>query len=199
MKELIKSGYSYGGEGNDYKFTPDYTLKDGSKLAGPDWELEAIHTPGHFANHLCFGWQESAFTGDHVMGWASSMVSPPDGDMGDFIRSCETLMQRDWNVFYPGHGDIIQRPNARVRDLIAHRKHREHSILAALSVEGRCIKEITKIVYHDTSDTLLQAAAQNVFAHLIDLCERRKAICDGPIQFESQFRSLKPKNKKTFI
>ena len=118
------------------------------------------------------------------------MVSPPDGDMGDFIRSCETLLQRDWKVFYPAHGDIVQTPNARIRELLAHREHRERSILAALSVEGRSIKEITKNVYLDTSDALLPAAERNVFAHLIDLCERQKAICDEPIRFESQFRSL---------
>jgi len=192
MKALIKSGYSGCGEGVDSEFIPDHILKDGSKLTGPDWELEAIHTPGHFSNHLCFGWQEAAFTGDHIMGWASSMVSPPDGDMGDFIRSCKALLQRNWNVFYPGHGDIVQTPNARIRDLLAHRKHRERSILAALSAEGRSIKEITKSVYHDTSEALLPAAARNVFAHLIDLCERQKAICDDPIRFESQFRSLTP-------
>ena len=115
-----------------------------------------------------------------------------DQNMGDFIHSCKTLLQRNWNVFYPGHGDIVQTPNARIRDLVAHREHRERSILAALSVEGRSIKEITKNVYHDTSEALLPAAERNVFAHLIDLCERQKAICDDPVRFESQFRSLTP-------
>ncbi|MBJ3761989.1 MBL fold metallo-hydrolase [Maribius pontilimi] len=164
-----------GGEGVDHAFAPDHALSDGDEVAGSGWTLRALWTPGHFGNHLSFAWGDTVFTGDLVMGWASTMVSPPDGDLGQFMASCERLARSDWRRFFPGHGDPIDTPLARLDWLLKHRRGREAEILACLEARSVTPMAITTRIYDDISPALRPAALRNVLAHLIDL-EARKVI-----------------------
>ncbi|MGY6410052.1 MAG: MBL fold metallo-hydrolase [Alkalilacustris sp.] len=164
-----------GGEGVDTGFMPDLRLEDGAVLEGPDWRLEAIWTPGHMGNHLCLRWGDVVFSGDHVMGWATSVVSPPDGDMGAYMASLERLAGLRARVFLAGHGDPVTDPAARVAALIAHRRGREAQILAALGSAPMGVAALTRQVYAGLAPNLVPAARRNVLAHLIDLCARGRA------------------------
>ncbi|MEJ6517177.1 MAG: MBL fold metallo-hydrolase [Pseudomonadales bacterium] len=174
MSELAAKGFAGGGEGIDHDFAPDVTLQDGEVIATPDWTLKVIHTPGHIGNHISLIWGDAVFTGDHVMGWASSLVSPPDGDLTDFMASCAKLQTIPARVYYAGHGGPIHAPKARLDWLIAHRLGRETQILEALQSGPMTPFEITKVIYTDVPKTLMLAAERNVFAHLIDLHQRGK-------------------------
>ena len=167
-----------GGEGVDSTFAPDLTLPDGAVIEGPDWRLQAIWTPGHMGNHICLRWGDAVFSGDHVMGWATSVVSPPDGDMAAYMASLDRLATLPARVFHPGHGAPVADPAARVADLIAHRRGREAQILAALTPRPQPIRQLTERVYADLSPTLIPAAERNVLAHLLDLCARGLARAD---------------------
>lgn len=169
MAALAARGLTGGGEGIDPDFAPDRTLADGDILQG-DWgRITAIHTPGHIGNHLCFAWGDALFSGDHVMGWASSLVSPPDGDLTDFMASCDKLQDVPATCFYPGHGAPVPDPQARLAWLIGHRLQREAQILAALAAGPATASAVTALVYKDLSPLLTKAAERNVLAHLIDL------------------------------
>ena len=147
-----------------------------------------LHTPGHMANHLSFAWQGALFTGDLVMGWSTSLVSPPDGDMGAFMRSCARLLGRDDRVYFPGHGAAVDAPQARVDSLIAHRLRREEQIIAALSAQpGATASALAGTIYTDLAPALLPAAARNVLAHLIDLSERNIATPEGNLTAAAPF------------
>lgn len=172
MSDLAQSGLVGGGEGIDSDFVPDRILKDGEWITGTDWQIEVIHTPGHLGNHICLGWNDACLTADHVMGWASSLVSPPDGDLTDFMASCARLSDRQWRVFHPGHGAPIDDPNKRLDWLISHRLSRESAILRALSAGPASAAEIARVVYVDTPAPLMPAATRNVLAHLIDLTSK---------------------------
>lgn len=132
MQQLAAVSDIGGGEGIDAEFIPDRPLSHGETIAGDDWTLSVIHTPGHIGNHISLGWNDACFTADHVMGWASSLVSPPDGDLTDFMASCAELQKNDWRVFYPGHGAAVTDPAARLDWLVSHRLSREADILRAL-------------------------------------------------------------------
>lgn len=175
MQGLAAAGMTGGGEGVDPGFRPDRCLADGELLAGRDWEIRAIHTPGHLGNHLCLRWGEAIFTGDHAMGWASSLVSPPDGDMGDYLRSCARLQREGAGVLYPGHGPDVTDPAARLAWLVAHRHEREAQIRAVLARGPATPAEVARAVYPDLAPGLLPAAERNVLAHLIDLAARGEA------------------------
>lgn len=168
MQQLADQGLTQGGEGVDHDFQPDHILQDGDTVDGPGWSLRAIHTPGHMGNHLCFAMGDVLFTGDHVMGWASSLVSPPDGDLTDFMASCAKLQQENWRLFLPAHGDPVTTPAERLAWLINHRKGREAQIIAALRTPLP-LSELTHTVYADIDQRMLPAAARNLFAHLVDL------------------------------
>ncbi len=172
MQQLASAGLAGGGEGIDKDFQPDQCLVDGDLITGMDWQLEALHTPGHIGNHLCFRWNDIVFTGDHVMGWASSLVSPPDGDLTDFMASCEKLKGVAAAAFYPGHGAPITDPGGRLHWLIEHRKGREAQICDALRERSHTAETLTAAVYTDVPKAMYPAAARNVFAHLIDLVQR---------------------------
>ena len=188
MQQLASTGLAGGGEGIDSTFAPDETLQDGQVVAGPDWQLKALHTPGHIGNHLCFMLDDICFTADHVMGWATSLVSPPDGDLTDFMASCEKLRARPWRAFYPGHGAAIEAPWRRLDELIAHRKGREAAILTALGPAPLRAHELTARVYLDTPKALLPAAERNVLAHLIDLTQKSLVEPLGPLHADAVFR-----------
>ncbi|MEH6647918.1 MBL fold metallo-hydrolase [Sulfitobacter sp.] len=169
MQQLADAGTVGGGEGIDAAFSPNQTVADGDIITGTGWKLDVIHTPGHIGNHISLGWGDACFTADHVMGWASSLVSPPDGDLTDFMHSCARLQARDWQVFYPGHGAPVEEPNARLDWLVGHRRKRETAILALLSKGPSSAPSLARIIYTDTPAALLGAAVRNVLAHLIDL------------------------------
>jgi hydroxyacylglutathione hydrolase len=160
------------GEGLDLTFAPDLRLEDGTTLSGPDYDLTAIHTPGHLGGHLSLAMGDILFSGDHVMGWSTSIVSPPDGDMAAYLASLARLSQGRWSRFLPGHGDPVDEPQQRLADLTHHRLGREAQILAALGAELASIPDLTVRVYVDTPRHLLPAAERNVFAHLVDLHSR---------------------------
>lgn len=184
MAALAAEGVA-GGEGVDAGFRPDLTLAEGGRVQGPGWRLTALHTPGHFAGHLCLAWGEHLFTGDQVMGWAPSLVSPPDGDMGAYMTSLERLARDGWQRFYPGHGATVDRPADRIAALLAHRRAREAAILAALAIRPQGLASLVAEVYADTPRALHPAAARNALAHLIDLCDRGRVRADpapGPSQ-----------------
>lgn len=161
-----------GGEGVDRGFRPDRALADGEVVRGAGWSITVLHSPGHMGNHVCFAWGDAVFTGDHVMGWASSMVSPPDGDLGAFMTSLQRLARRRDRVFYPGHGDPVADPSRRLSELIAHRRGRERQIIAALRHGPADAATLTRAIYTDVAPALHPAAMRNVIAHLIDLTER---------------------------
>ena len=187
MQDLAQQGDLGGGEGIDAHFQPDHRLSDGDQVSGEGWSLQALHTPGHIGNHLCFRWNDACFTGDHVMGWASSLVSPPDGDLTDFMASCRKLAADEWRVFYPGHGDVVTGPNAQLDGLIAHRLEREASILSALVASASDARGLAQRIYTEVPPALLPAAERNVLAHLIDLHQRGLVFCDGPLRVDGVF------------
>lgn len=172
MERLAAAGLSGGGEGVDRGFRPDRETGDGARIATEAGDLDVLHTPGHFAGHLSLALKGAVFTGDHVMGWASSLVSPPDGDLTAFMESCARLRSRADRVYYPGHGEAVQDPAARLDWLVGHRRAREAAILAALDDGAGTVETIVDRVYGDTPPGLRAAAARNVFAHLVDLVEK---------------------------
>jgi glyoxylase-like metal-dependent hydrolase (beta-lactamase superfamily II) len=188
MQSLSNAGLTGGGEGIDPDFTPDHRLIDGQVVTGKWGTITAIHTPGHIGNHLCFQWNNAIFTGDHVMDWASSLVSPPDGDLTDFMASCAKLQTYDAQVFYPAHGAPVTAPQARLAWLINHRLAREAQILAALQTGEATPEGLTEMVYLDTPAALRGAAQRNVFAHLIDLYQRGKVTAKGHLSPTAIFR-----------
>ncbi len=172
MTQLAAQGLTGGGEGIDPDFEPDRCLTDDEVITGGWGRMRALHTPGHIGNHLCFQWNDTIFTGDHVMGWASSLVSPPDGDLTDFMRSCTRLQQIPAARYFPAHGPPIKTPSHRLEWLIAHRKSREAQILDVLRNGAMAVPALTRQVYTDIVPPLLPAAERNVFAHLVDLAGR---------------------------
>jgi glyoxylase-like metal-dependent hydrolase (beta-lactamase superfamily II) len=164
----------------DTTYTPDRILTDGERLAGSGWTLEAVATPGHTSNHLCFHLIEenALFTGDHVMGWSTTVVSPPDGDMADYMRSLDRLMSRRDAVYYPAHGEPVTKPQQFVRGLAGHRKQRERQILRLIESGQGVIADMVPKMYAGIDSRLYGAAGRSVLAHLIDLRDRGQ-VHDG--------------------
>lgn len=169
-----------GGEGVDRTFAPDIDLPDGAEVDGHGWTLTAHWMPGHFGNHMCFAWQGHVFSGDLVMGWASSLISPPDGDMGAYMASLARLGSLSPRTLLPGHGPVIPDPAGRIAELTAHRRMRESAIRTELREQWTSIPALTARIYRDIPASMLPAAERNVLAHLIDLVGRDLAQSDGP-------------------
>jgi len=165
----------------DFDYRPDRVLGHGEREAGPGWTLEAVATPGHTSNHLCFALLDAGalFTGDHVMGWSTTIVSPPDGDMAAYMRSLDLLLARDDRVYYPTHGPAITRPREHVQALIGHRRMREAQILAQIAAGEGTIPAMVGALYRDVDPALHPAAQRSVLAHLIDLEQRGRVAFDG--------------------
>ena len=156
----------------DRDYAPDRVLADGETVCGSGWTLEAVATPGHTSNHLCFALrQEKAlFSGDHVMGWSTSVISPPDGDMTAYMRSMQRLLERDDVIYYPAHGEPVDNPQRLVRGMMGHRKQREGQILRFLERHGEsAIPDMVAEMYKGIDPRLFPAAGRSVLAHLIDL------------------------------
>jgi len=177
-------------EGADYAFAPDSLLGDAQKMAGEGWTIEAVSTPGHLSNHLCFALAEeqALFTGDHIMGWATSVVAPPDGDMGAYLESLDKLLMREDRIYYPTHGAPILKPKAFVRAVRTHRRIRDGQILDQLKKGRTRIKEIVPEMYADIDMRLHGAAALNVLAHLIRLVRIGAVECASEPAMGSEYR-----------
>ena len=161
----------------DADYRPDRVLADCESVSGPGWTLTAVATPGHTSNHLCYALEETGalFTGDHVMGWSTTVVAPPDGDMASYMASLEKLHGRSDRVYYPAHGPVVTNPRQLVRGMIGHRRQRERQILKLLGRGAQTIGDLVPQMYKGLDERLWPAAGQSVKAHLIDL-ERRGLV-----------------------
>lgn len=167
-------------EGYDNKFSCDIKLKDGDLIRGGDWTLEAIHTPGHTSNHLCYSLKEEKilFSGDHVMGWSTTVIVPPDGDMEDYIQSLEKLLRRDDKNYLPTHGKMIENPKELVKKYITHRSSREDQIIKTIKSGNNKIIDIVKVIYVDVDKRLYPAASMSTLAHLTRMINKRQIKTD---------------------
>ena len=164
----------------DPDYLPDRVLEDGERIAGPDWTIEAVATPGHTSNHLCYALVESGalFTGDHVMAWSTSVVSPPDGDMSAYMASLQKLYDRQDRVYYPAHGPAVGKPRQLVRGMLGHRRQREAQILKLLASEPQQIPAMVAVMYKGLDPRLAGAAGRSVLAHLVDLERQGRVTCE---------------------
>jgi glyoxylase-like metal-dependent hydrolase (beta-lactamase superfamily II) len=177
-------------EGGDWDFRPDIALRDGDRVDGAGWQVEAVHTPGHTSNHLCFAWPERGilFSGDHVMGWSTSVIAPPDGDMAAYMASLDKLLARGDRVYWPTHGPAITEPQRHVRAFIAHRREREAGIVACLKAGTDTVDAMVERLYVGLNPALRRAAGRSVLAHLIDLIGRDIVACDGAATVAAHYR-----------
>jgi glyoxylase-like metal-dependent hydrolase (beta-lactamase superfamily II) len=159
----------------DGDYAPDRVLEDGETLTLDGKSITAVATPGHTSNHLCFAYEGALFSGDHVMGWSTTVVVPPDGDMAAYMQSLDKLRQRGDRVYYPAHGPAVEKPQQYVRHLVGHRMQREKQILTLVSEKPRPIPDIVGNAYPGLDPRLTAAAAGSVYAHLLDL-ERRGLV-----------------------
>ena len=173
-------------EGGDHDFVPDEVLREGAAVAGPGWRLTAIETPGHTSNHLSFHLAEenTLFSGDHVMGWSTSVIAPPDGDMAAYMRSLEKLLRRDDALYRPTHGAAIPDP----LPYVASFNERADAILARLAAGDETIEAIVRQVYVGLDPRLTAAAGRSVLAHLIALIEDGRVHADGPPRLDARYR-----------
>jgi glyoxylase-like metal-dependent hydrolase (beta-lactamase superfamily II) len=173
--------------GADYDYAPDRQLADGESVAGPGWTLTAVATPGHTSNHLCYRLEDARalFTGDHVMGWSTTVVSPPDGDMAHYMASVQKLEKRDDRVLYPTHGAPITAPKPFLAALLAHRHEREAQVLACLAEGVHEIPAMVARLYADVDARLHRAAGRSLLSHLLKLIDegrvRREDAATAPV------------------
>jgi glyoxylase-like metal-dependent hydrolase (beta-lactamase superfamily II) len=181
----------------DTEFAPDTALADGSVIDGGDWAIRTVLTPGHTANHAAFALEGTGtlFSADHVMGWSTSIVAPPDGAMADYMASLDKLLARHDKMFLPGHGGPVRQPHKFMRGLKAHRKMRERSILERLRVGDRTIAAMVAQIYRDTDPRLHGAAALSVLAHLEDLVARGIVAADGDPSIDANY-ALSPEGAR---
>ncbi|MBL8573640.1 MAG: MBL fold metallo-hydrolase [Hyphomicrobiaceae bacterium] len=175
----------------DHGFVPDRVLGDGDTIAGDDFTLTAITTPGHCANHLVFALAEerTIFSADHVMGWSTSIVAPPDGAMADYMASLDKMIQRSEATYFPGHGGPIQNGPDFSRALKLHRLHRERAILDRVGAGDATIVAMVERIYASTPKALHGAAALSVLAHLEDLVARGAVLTDGAVAINGRYRA----------
>ena len=174
----------------DYDFRPDHALKDGEVVKGDGWSLEAVTTPGHTANHMAFAFPEKnvLFAGDHVMGWSTSIVAPPDGAMSDYMASLNKLSRRSETTYFPGHGPHIPDAPRFVAYYILHRKAREDSILHRLAKGESDIPNLVRAIYIGIDPRLVGAAGLSVLAHLEDLVTRGLVQTEGEPAINGVYR-----------
>jgi len=168
-------------EGGDRDFVPDIAVRDGDIIAGAGFTLECVHTPGHTSNHMCYALceEKALFTGDHVMGWSTSVVAPPDGDMADYMESLKKLIARDDAIYWPTHGGAVRDPQTLAAATLAHRLDREAQIVSALRDGVSAIPEIVSRIYVGLDPRLKPAAGLSVFAHLVKLTREGRAVARG--------------------
>jgi glyoxylase-like metal-dependent hydrolase (beta-lactamase superfamily II) len=176
-------------EGADRAFVPDLALRDGDVVEGKGWRMAAVHTPGHTSNHLCFALEDEKvlFSGDHVMGWSTSVIAPPDGDMASYLRALDKLLPRDDAVYWPTHGPAITDPKAHVRGFITHRRERSAAILQRLAAGDETIPALVEAIYVGLDPRLRAAAGRSVLSHLIALIEEGEVACEEPPSVGARF------------
>ena len=162
-------------------FTPDVVIEDGQKITGPGWTFEAIHTPGHASNHVCYALEEenAIFSGDHIMGWSTTIVSPPDGDMSDYYASLDKIDARAFSTLWPTHGPPVTEVAPFISAYRAHRQAREAQIIAALQSGPRRISDMTPELYAAVDSRLHPAAARSLLACLLHLVKTGAVRADG--------------------
>lgn len=177
-------------EGEDDAFRPDVVVCGGGVIEGKDWTLEAIPTPGHTSNHICYGLREenALFCGDHIMGWSTTVISPPDGDMGAYFRSLDDIKARGFDVLWPTHGPPVTDVEPFIDAYIAHRRAREAQILAQLAEGHTRIKEMVPVLYKDVDPRLHPAAAHSVLAHMIQLVREGRVLTEGEAGLDAVYR-----------
>ena len=168
----------------DGEYVPDHVLMDEETLELDGEPVVAVATPGHTSNHLCYAYRGALFSGDHVMGWSTTVVVPPDGDMAAYMQSLDKLRQRDERIYYPAHGPAVTNPQQYVRHLVGHRMQREKQILALVREQSRVIPDIVANAYPGLDPRLTAAAGGSVLAHLLDL-ERRGLVQQAQEQWKA--------------
>ena len=170
-------------EGGDHDFVPDVTVRDGDVIASKAYHLRCVFTPGHTSNHMCFALEEEGglFTGDHVMSWSTTVVAPPDGDMGDYMKSLEKLIARKDHILYPTHGSPIVKSTRFLRAYLSHRRMRESQIARAIKHGRNTVPLLVETLYVGLSPSLIRAASLTVEAHLLHMAgdKRVNALPDG--------------------
>ncbi|WP_417490835.1 MBL fold metallo-hydrolase [Maricaulis sp.] len=176
--------------GDDVGFQPDIELADGERFTGPGWTLEALHTPGHTSNHVCYALEEEniLFSGDHVMAWSTSVISPPDGHMGDYLRELARVRDRNFTRLWPTHGPAVENPAEFVQAYIDHRLKREQQIIAQLASGPQRVPELVAAIYTHVDKRLHPAAAHSILAHMIHLVETGAVECDEEPSLTARFR-----------
>ncbi len=167
--------------GDDLGFSPDVVISDGDVFTGPGWTIRAWHTPGHTSNHMCYALEEEnvLFSGDHVMAWSTSVVSPPDGDMGHYMAQLERIRAAGFDRLWPTHGPAVDDPDTFLSAYIEHRRARERQIRAQLGAGPQGVKTMVAAMYKDVDKRLHPAAAHSVLAHVIDMVRRGELVCEG--------------------
>ena len=178
-------------EGGDMDFEPDVAVRDGEVVEGDAWSVTCVHTPGHTSNHICYAFGEALFSGDHVMGWSTSVISPPDGDMSNYMASLDLLLTRNDAVYWPTHGPQITDPKPHVRAFIEHRREREREIVRCLADGPKRITEMVPSMYANVPKYLHGAAARSVFATIALLVDRGDVVCEGELDVEGSYRLTK--------
>lgn len=178
-------------EDGEEGFMPDVLVNDGDTFSGSGWTLEAITTPGHMSNHVCYALKEenALFSGDHIMGWSTTVISPPDGNMGDYYRSLAKIRARNLDMLWPTHGPPVKDVNAFIDAYVAHRHAREEAIVARLKAGDTLIPDMVKVIYKDVDARLHAPAAHSVLAHMIHLVEAGRATADGPFTLATRYHA----------
>ena len=176
--------------GHDHDFKPDVSLCGGGEVSGPGWTIEAIPTPGHTSNHLCYALKEenALFSGDHIMGWSTTVITPPDGDMTDYLESLQRIRARNFTTLWPTHGPPIREVTPFIDAYAEHRQERIDQILAALKTGPGRIKDLVPRLYTDVDQRLWPAAARSMLAAIIHLARQGKIVTDGEPGPESEYR-----------
>jgi glyoxylase-like metal-dependent hydrolase (beta-lactamase superfamily II) len=177
--------------GHDGDFQPDVSLCGGGTVSGPGWTIEAVPTPGHTSNHLCFALQEenALFSGDHIMGWSTTVITPPDGDMGAYFASLDVIKARGFTTLWPTHGPPVREVGPFLDGYIAHRRAREAQVEGAVRKGLARIGEMVPVLYADVDPKLWPAASRSVLAHLVDLVRQGKVTTDGEPGPNSEYRA----------
>ncbi len=190
--ETTEAGHSEE-EHFDADHVPEWLMNDGDKITGPNWTLEAVSTPGHIANHLCFAFPEQSvlFSGDHVMAWSTSVVSPPGGDLNDYLASLSKVGARPEATYWPTHGPAVKTPHAYVHQLREHRLHRTEQVLQQLATGEKTIPQLVEQMYPGLDEKLLKAAGRSVLSHLIALQQLNDVVSTDTDHTERTIYSLR--------
>ncbi len=177
-------------EGADLAFMPDVRVTHGELIVGDGWEVESVYTPGHTSNHMCYQLRgaRALFTGDHVMAWSTSVISPPDGDMKAYMASLALLLERDDSIYWPTHGPAVLDTKAHVQAFIAHRQEREAQILVCIEKGVTLIRDMVPLMYTDLPEFMYPAAARSVYAAVVFMVQRGELVAeDGRLAIDSRF------------